>query len=130
MAHYAYIDKETNIVVAVIVGKDETEIIDGLDTETYYALNTPYLVKRTSYNKSIRKNFAGIGSSWDESRDAFIPAKPYPSWVLDEETCDWVAPIPKPSTNLESNYYEWVEETQQWRRYRYDLFAVDIEETK
>ena len=75
MAHYAYLD-ENNIVVNVIVGKDETELINGLDTETYYAQNTPYTVKRTSYNGKIRYNFAGIGYSYDEIADAFIAPKP------------------------------------------------------
>jgi hypothetical protein len=75
MAHYAYLD-DNNIVVAVTVGKDETELIDGLDTETYYALNTPYTVKRTSYNGKIRYNFAGIGYSYDPVDDAFIAPMP------------------------------------------------------
>lgn len=75
MAHYAYIDSN-NVVIAVIVGKDETELIDGLDTETYYALNTPYTVKRTSYNGKIRYNYAGIGYTFDEGADAFIPPMP------------------------------------------------------
>jgi hypothetical protein len=75
MAHYAYLD-ENNIVVAVTVGKDETELIEGLDTETYYALNTPYVVKRTSYNGNIRYNYAGIGFRYDEIEDAFIAPKP------------------------------------------------------
>jgi len=91
MAHYAYID-ETNTVIAVIVGKDETELIDGLDTETYYAQGTPYTVKRTSYNSKIRYNYAGIGHTYDEARDAFIAPKPdcHPDLIiLDEETCRW-----------------------------------------
>ena len=71
MAHYAYLD-ENNVVVTVIVGKDETELIDGLDPEEYYALNTPYTVKRTSYNGNIRKRFAGVGMVYDEEIDAFI----------------------------------------------------------
>jgi hypothetical protein len=75
MAHYAYID-ETNTVVAVIVGKDETELIDGLDTETYYAQGTDYTVKRTSYNGRIRFNYAGIGYTYDPIDDAFIPPVP------------------------------------------------------
>jgi hypothetical protein len=75
MAHYAYLD-ENNIVVAVIVGKDETETIDGLDTETYYAQGTDYTVKRTSYNGNIRYNYAGIGYTYDNSADAFIAPKP------------------------------------------------------
>jgi hypothetical protein len=75
MAHYAYLD-DTNTVVTVIVGKDENELIDGLDTETYYALGTPYTVKRTSYNGNIRYNFAGIGHTYDPIDDAFIAPMP------------------------------------------------------
>jgi hypothetical protein len=75
MAHYAYLD-ENNIVINVTVGKDETELIDGLDTETYYALNTPYTVKRTSYNGNIRYNYAGIGYTYNTEADAFIAPQP------------------------------------------------------
>ena len=75
MAHYAYLD-DTNTVVAVTVGKDETELIDGLDTETYYAQGTPYTVKRTSYNGKIRYNFAAIGYTYDSIDDAFIAPAP------------------------------------------------------
>lgn len=89
MAHYAYLD-ENNVVIAVIVGKDETELIDGLDTETYYALGTPYTVKRTSYNGNIRKNYAGIGFSYDPDKDAFIAPKPDDAIGFDEETCQWI----------------------------------------
>jgi hypothetical protein len=75
MAHYAYLD-DKNIVVAVTVGKDENELIDGLDTETYYAQGTPYTVKRTSYNGNIRYNYAGIGYTYDPIDDAFIAPMP------------------------------------------------------
>ena len=75
MAHYAYLD-DNNKVVAVTVGKDETQLIDGLDTETYYAQNTTYRVKRTSYNGNIRFNYAGIGYTYDEVNDAFIAPMP------------------------------------------------------
>jgi hypothetical protein len=75
MAHYAYLDNN-NIVVAVIVGKDESEVIDGLDTETYYAQGTEYTVKRTSYNGNIRYNYAGVGYTYDEIADAFIAPSP------------------------------------------------------
>ena len=75
MAHYAYLD-ENNIVVTVTVGKDETELIDGLDTETYYAQGTPYIVKRTSYNRKIRYNFAAKGFTYDPIDDAFIAPMP------------------------------------------------------
>ena len=91
MAHYAYLD-DNNIVVAVTVGKDETELINGLDTETYYAQGTPYKVKRTSYNGNIRKNYAGIGYKYDEIRDAFIAPEPVDAIGFDEETCTWITP--------------------------------------
>ena len=91
MAHYAYLDSN-NIVVAVIVGRDETELIDGLDTETYYAQGTDYIVKRTSYNSNIRKNYAGIGYTYDLARDAFIAPKPENAIGFDEDTCRWIVP--------------------------------------
>jgi hypothetical protein len=91
MAHYAYLD-ENNIVVAVTVGKDETETINGLDTETYYAINTPYTVKRTSYNGNYRYNYAGIGYKYDDVRDAFIAPEPEGNIGFDEDTCTWIMP--------------------------------------
>ena len=91
MAHYAYLDNN-NIVVAVIVGKDESELIDGLDTETYYAQGTPYTVKRTSYNGNIRKNYAGVGHTYDAVRDAFIAPEPVNATGFDEDTCQWIVP--------------------------------------
>ena len=125
MAHYAYLDTN-NTVVAVIVGKDETELINGLDTETYYAQGTPYTVKRTSYNTSggvhdgggtpYRFNYAGIGYAYDTVRDAFIPSKPYASWVLDEATCMWGAPVPRPATGQ----WQWDEATLSWVEVTYD----------
>ena len=108
MAHYAYLD-ENNIVVAVTVGKDETQLIDGLDTETYYAQNTPYKVKRTSYNNRIRKQFAGIGYKYDENADVFIALQPYASWTLNDDY-DWQAPTVKPN---QGNWY-WDEATLTW----------------
>jgi hypothetical protein len=75
MAHYAYLD-ENNIVVAVTVGKDENELIEGLEPEIYYAQGTNYTVKRTSYNGSIRYNYAGIGYTYDPIDDAFIAPMP------------------------------------------------------
>jgi hypothetical protein len=91
MAHYAYLN-ENNVVVDVIVGKDETELIDGLDTETYYAQGTPYTVKRTSYHGNIRKNYAGIGYTYDAARDAFIAPEPANAIGFDEQTCRWIVP--------------------------------------
>jgi hypothetical protein len=86
MAHYAYL--ENNIVVNVIVGKDETELINGLDTETYYAQGTRYTVKRTSYNGKIRFNYAGIGFTYNEVIDGFIPPKCHDEAVVNDK-CQW-----------------------------------------
>ena len=96
MAHYAFLDNN-NIVTEVITGIDEIELIEGLDTETWYGNFRGQVCKRTSYNNNIRKNYAGIGYTYDLQRDAFIPPKPFPSWILDEETCRWIAPVPRPN---------------------------------
>jgi hypothetical protein len=89
MAHYAFITD--GIVTEVITGKDETEIIEGLDTETWYGNFRGQLCKRTSYNGNIRFNYAGIGYTYDEGRDAFIAPKAncHAEEVLDEVTCRW-----------------------------------------
>lgn len=112
MAHYAYIDQD-NRVVMVIVGKDENEIIDGMDTETYYSQGTSYTVKRTSYNGNIRKQYAGIGFTYDSEADVFIAPQPFPSWSLDKNH-DWQPPIPYPNDGL---MYVWNEEVEDWEVY-------------
>jgi len=90
MAHYAFLD-ENNLVTEVITGIDETETIEGLDTETWYGNFRNQVCKRTSYNGNIRKHYAGIGYTYDETLDAFIPPKPPEGdWELDEETCLWI----------------------------------------
>jgi hypothetical protein len=106
MAHYAFLD-ENNIVTEVITGKDE----GNFDWEQQYGSFRGQLCKRTSYNGNIRKNFAGIGYTYDEDRDAFIPKKPFNSWILNEDTCLWEAPIALPDTE---NRYNWNEETTTW----------------
>jgi hypothetical protein len=91
MAHYAFLDKN-NIVTEVITGIDEKELIEGLDTETWYANFRGQVCKRTSFNGKIRKNYAGIGFTYDEVRDAFIAPKPSNATGFDEETCQWIVP--------------------------------------
>jgi hypothetical protein len=91
MAHYAFLD-ENNVVTEVIVGIDETESIEGLDTETWYGNFRGETCKRTSYNGNIRKNFAGKGYAYDEQRDAFIAPKPDDAIGFNEETCQWIRP--------------------------------------
>ncbi len=127
MAHYAVLDAD-NTVTQVFVGRDEDDLPPGVtDWEIYYAPEG-HTVKRTSYNtrggihytdgepsedqsKALRFNYAGIGFTYDADRDAFIPPKPYDSWVLDETTCLWVAPIDYPADGGE---YTWDEETGDW----------------
>lgn len=88
MAHYAFLD-ENNIVTEVIVGINETELIEGLDPETWYGNFRGQTCKRTSYHGNVRKNYAGIGYTYDAVRDAFIPAKCHDEAVLNETTCLW-----------------------------------------
>jgi hypothetical protein len=108
MAHYAFLDSN-NIVTEVIVGKDETDLTH--DWESFYGAIRQQVCKRTSYNGNIRKNYAGIGFTYDPQRDAFIEPKPYPSWTLNEDTCQWNAPIPMPT---DDKRYLWDEATTSW----------------
>lgn len=116
MAHYAFLD-EHYVVTEVIVGKDES----NYDWEAHYGQFRGQLCKRTSYNTRggvhseggtpFRKNYAGIGYTYDPQRDAFIPPKPFASWVLDETTCLWAAPTPMPT---DGKMYRWDEDTTSW----------------
>lgn len=118
MAHYAFLD-ENNIVTMVISGKDEG---DGpYDWEEFYGNELGQRCKRTSYNTyagqhlsggtPYRKNYAGYGFYYDEQRDAFIPPKPYSSWVLNEDTCRWDPPIPQPA---DGKAYQWDDNLINW----------------
>jgi hypothetical protein len=91
MAHYAFLD-QNNVVTEVITGIDETETIEGLDTETWYGNFRGQTCKRTSYNGRIRKNYAGIGYVYDSVRDAFIAPKPDNAIDFNEDTCQWITP--------------------------------------
>jgi hypothetical protein len=91
MAHYAFLD-QNNIVTEVIVGIDETETIEGLDTETWYGNFRGQVCKRTSYNNNIRYNYAGVGYTYDAERDAFIAPEPDNAIGFDEATCQWIMP--------------------------------------
>ena len=125
MAHYAFLN-ENNIVTEVIPGKDEGE--DGIDWEVWYGEFRGQTCKRTSYNTSagvhekdgtpFRKNYAGVGFTYDAQRDAFIPPKPFPSWVLNEETCLYDPPTPYPKDE-NRNVYFWNEGTTTLERLMY-----------
>ena len=122
MSHFAKLDKN-NVVTFVTVGRQED---DGLEAEL--TARTGDVYKQTSYNtyggvhytdglpsddqnKALRFNYAGIGFTYDEERDAFIPPQPFESWVLDEDTCLWVAPVPYPE---DGGTYTWDKETTSW----------------
>ena len=118
MAHYCFLNMQ-NIVTEVIVGKDEK---DGqTNWEIHYGNFREQVCKRTSYNTiggvhknggvPFRKNYAGIGYSYDETRDAFIPPKPFDSWILNETTCLWEAPVEYPE---DGQQYTWNEELGTW----------------
>jgi hypothetical protein len=109
MAHYAFLDSN-NIVTEVIVGKHEDE--GSIDWEQHYGEFRGQTCKRTSYNGNIRKNYAGIGYSYDATRDAFIPPKPFASWILNETSCHWEAPTPMPT---DGKKYEWNETSLIWK---------------
>jgi hypothetical protein len=94
MAHYAFLN-ENNIVTEVIVGIDETEKIEGLLPEIWYGNFRGQVCKRTSYNGKIRKNYAGIGYTYNETLDAFIAPEPVGHIGFNEETCQWLMPFPK-----------------------------------
>ena len=118
MTHYAFIDSN-NIVTEVITGKNEGE--DGIDWEQWYGDFRGQTCKRTSYNTMggvhsnggtpYRKNYAGIGYTYDEAKDAFYAPKPFPSWILNETSCLWEAPVARPT---DDKMYTWNEAELKW----------------
>jgi len=118
MAHYSFLNSN-NIVTEVITGRDQGS--DDTDWEQWYGDFRGQVCKRTSYNTHggkhllgetpFRKNYAGMGYTYDAARDAFIPPQTYPSWVLNEETCQWDAPVAMPD---DGRRYVWDEETVSW----------------
>ena len=130
MAHFAQVD-ENNVVLQVIV-VNNSELLDAQGAEreelgvafcqSLFGAETRWV--QTSYNANFRKNYAGIGFSYDSVRDAFIAPKPYPSWILNEDTCQWQAPIPYPS---DGGSYVWDESStgsptyQTWVEVTYEV---------
>jgi hypothetical protein len=116
MAHFAQLD-ENNLVTQVIVVANEELLLDGVENETKGIMFCKSLLGedtrwvQTSYNGNIRKNYAGIGYTYDSGRDAFIPPQPYPSWIMSEETCLWSAPTSMPT---DDKRYSWDEPTLAW----------------
>ena len=116
MAHFAKIGLD-NLVTDVLVVANR-EIMDSTGVE-YESIGVEFFKNltghetwiQTSYNGTIRKNYAGVGYTYDSQRDAFIPPKPYPSWTLAEETCRWISPVAYPT---DGKLYNWNEETLSW----------------
>lgn len=115
MAHFAQLDSDNLVVNIIVVSNNELQDENGTEQESKGIEFCNTLIQgtwvQTSYNASIRKNFAGIGYYYDDSRDAFIPPKPFASWVLNENTCLWEAPVEKPDN---TNIYIWDESTLSW----------------
>jgi len=108
MAHYAFLDKN-NVVTEVIVGIDETELIEGLTPEIWYGNFRNQTCVRTSYNNNIRKQYAGIGYKYDVDADVFVTPQPFPSWALDASR-NGQPPKPRPSAGMPY----WDEPTLRW----------------
>jgi len=114
MAHFAQLD-DNSVVTQVIVVHNNELLNNGVESEAKGVSFCRSLFggewKQTSYNANIRKNYAGIGYTYDSGRDAFIPPQPYPSWTLNEATCTWQSPAPMPTDN---KTYRWDESTLSW----------------
>lgn len=114
MAHFAELN-DRNVVLRVIVVHNNELLDNGVESEAKGIAFCQSLFggnwKQTSYNGSMRKNYAGVGFTYDPVRDAFIPTQPFPSWILDETTCQWGAPVLYPT---DGQHYVWDEATQSW----------------
>jgi hypothetical protein len=115
MAHFAELGENNVVLRVIVVNNVDTMTPQGEEQEEIGAAFCRNLLggtwKQTSYNGTFRKNYAGIGFTYDSGRDAFIPPKPYASWTLVEETCHWTAPVDYPT---DGQVYTWNEETQSW----------------
>jgi hypothetical protein len=121
MAHYAELDSNNVVKQVIVVSNADTSTAQGEEKESIGIAFCERLLGgtwvKTSYNNNIRKNYAGIGYTYDKDRDAFIPPKPYNSWVLDETTCKWNAPVALPSDAGQGDppkLYTWDENTVNW----------------
>jgi hypothetical protein len=115
MAHFAELDPNNVVLRVIVVANADTSSLDGTEKEYIGAAFCERLFggtwKQTSYNSTFRKNYAGIGYLYDSQRDAFISPKPYPSWVLNEDTCQWNSPVAMPT---DGKRYAWNETNQSW----------------
>jgi hypothetical protein len=127
MAHFAKLGVGNIIEQVIVIHNSVITDLNGIEQEKLGVdfinklYNTRDVWKQTSYNKTFRKNFAGIGYSYDQQRDAFIPPKPFNSWVLNEDTCIWEAPIPSPSSYRNEQdklvQFRWNENILNWEEF-------------
>jgi hypothetical protein len=115
MAHFAQLDSNNVVMQVIVVGNSDTADVNGVEKEHIGAAFCERLFggnwKQTSYNGSIRKNYAGVGFTYNAGLDAFVPPKPYASWVLNNDTAQWNAPTPMPTDDKK---YSWDEATTSW----------------
>lgn len=116
MAHFARLDGNNMVIQVIVIDNKDTADADGIEVESIGQSFCENLFgggiwKQTSYHGRIRKNYAGIGYSYDQQLDAFVPPKPFPSWTLDESTALWIAPVPRPT---DGGDYQWDEPSQSW----------------
>lgn len=116
MAHFAELDENDVVIRVVVVDNRDTSDSNGVEREHIGSAHLEKILgghwRQTSYNATFRKNYAGIGYTYSGSLDAFIPPKPYPSWILDQQSCLWQAPIQQPQ---DGQQYIWNENNQAWQ---------------
>jgi hypothetical protein len=118
MAHFAELDQNNIVLRVIVINNEDILDTDGNESEqvgiafcqSFFGSDTNWV--QTSYNDNFRKHYAGIGYAFDSTRDAFILPQPYPSWILNEDTCEWEAPVPYPDVE---NAYIWNEVTLSWQ---------------
>jgi len=116
MAHFAQLDENNVVINVIVVADDDCSDDDGVESEAVGVsfcqslLGQDTIWKQTSYNGNIRKNYASVGFTYDEAKDAFIPPQPYISWTLDEDSCVWEPPVALP---MDGNLYNWDEDAYQ-----------------
>ena len=117
MAHFAELDENNIVLRVIVVSNADTSDVNGVEREEIGVafcrslFGSSTIWKQTSYNGNFRKNYAGIGYLYDASRDAFIPPRPFLSWLLNEQTCLWEAPVAYPN---DGKGYRWDEPTLSW----------------
>lgn len=118
MAHFAELGENNTVLRVIVVDNKDTSDENGQEVEAIGAAFCRNLLggtwKQTSYNANFRKNYAGIGYTYDSERDAFIPPRPFASWILNETTCQWEPPVTMPN---DGNQYTWNEDTASWDQF-------------